>query len=99
MQASAQMHPDRFPDPIEQAQAVEQMSLLTMAYRLLSDPESRARELLRLSGVETDRDRDKLPPDLLMQVMDVREEMESALPLDVPIVVDAGTGANWSEAH
>ncbi len=29
----------------------------------------------------------------------VTEEMEGALPLDVPIVVDVGTGANWSEAH
>ncbi len=28
-----------------------------------------------------------------------REEMAAALPLDVPIVVDVGTGANWSEAH
>ena len=29
----------------------------------------------------------------------VTSEMQDALPLDVPIVVDTGTGANWSEAH
>ncbi len=29
----------------------------------------------------------------------VRHEMESALTLDVPIVVDVGMGRNWDEAH
>ncbi len=29
----------------------------------------------------------------------VTEEMSGALPLDVPVVVDMGTGANWSDAH
>jgi len=79
LDASARMHPDRFPDPFEQAEAVEQMSRLTDAYRVLCDPESRARALLRLSGLEAEGDRDKLPPDLLMEVMEVREALESAV--------------------
>jgi len=29
----------------------------------------------------------------------VRELMEGALPLRVPLVVDVGTGRNWREAH
>ena len=29
----------------------------------------------------------------------VRQEMEGALPLSVPLVVDIGTGKNWREAH
>ncbi|HKL48328.1 MAG TPA: DNA polymerase I, partial [Desulfuromonadales bacterium] len=29
----------------------------------------------------------------------VRQEMERAVPLDVPLVVDIGTGANWRDAH
>ncbi len=29
----------------------------------------------------------------------VREEMEHVHPLDVPLVVDVGVGANWAEAH
>ena len=77
--ASSEAHPDRFIDPLEQAEAVEQMSALTDAYRVLSDPESRARALLRRSGLEAEGDKDKLPPDLLMQVMEVREELESAI--------------------
>ncbi|MFN3167417.1 MAG: Fe-S protein assembly co-chaperone HscB [Phycisphaeraceae bacterium] len=77
--ASARAHPDQFVDPIDQADAVDRMSRLTDAFRVLSDPESRARALLGLSGLEAECDRDKLPPDLLMEVMEVREEMESAI--------------------
>lgn len=79
LKASAEQHPDRFIDPIEQADAVEAMSKLTDAYRVLSDPELRARALLTLSGLELAEDKDKLPPDLLMEVMEVREEMEDAI--------------------
>ncbi|MEM9345697.1 MAG: Fe-S protein assembly co-chaperone HscB [Planctomycetota bacterium] len=76
LKASTEQHPDRFVDPIEQAEAVEAMSELTEAFRVLSDPESRARALLGLSGLELAEDRDRLPPDLLMEVMEAREEME-----------------------
>ncbi|MEM6257406.1 MAG: Fe-S protein assembly co-chaperone HscB [Planctomycetota bacterium] len=79
LKASAEHHPDRFVDPIEQAEAVESMSRLTEAYRVLSDPESRARAMLAASGLELAEDRDKLPPELLMEVMEVREEMEHAV--------------------
>jgi len=79
LDASARMHPDRFPDPIDQAEAVDEMSRITDAYRVLCDPESRALALLRLSGKEAEGDKDKLPPDLLMQVMEVREELETAI--------------------
>jgi len=77
--ASSQAHPDKFVDPIEQADAVDRMSKLTDAFRVLSDPESRARALLRLSGLEAESDKDNLPPDLLMEVMEVREALESAI--------------------
>ena len=79
LKASAEQHPDRFVDPIEQAEAVETMSKLTDAYRVLSDPELRARALLSVSGLALAEDKDKLPPDLLMEVMEVREEMEDAI--------------------
>ena len=29
----------------------------------------------------------------------VVQEMENAYPLNVPLVVDSGTGINWLEAH
>ena len=42
----------------------------------------------------------EVPPDEVERLTDmVRLEMESALPLDVPIVVDVGVGRDWAEAH
>lgn len=79
LRLSSAHHPDGFVDPLEQAEAVEKMSQLTESYRVLDDPEQRARALLALSGLELDDDKDKLPPDLLMEVMDVREAMEDAI--------------------
>ena len=29
----------------------------------------------------------------------IEEAMKNALPMDVPIVVEMGTGKNWLEAH
>ena len=29
----------------------------------------------------------------------IEEKMKTAIPLDVPIVVEMGTGRNWLEAH
>ncbi|MFK7790540.1 MAG: Fe-S protein assembly co-chaperone HscB [Phycisphaeraceae bacterium] len=82
LKASTEHHPDRFTDPLEQADAVQHMSLLTDSYRVLSDPELRAKALLRLSGLELPEDKDKLPPALLMEVMEVREELEDAITSD-----------------
>ncbi|MEM1356349.1 MAG: Fe-S protein assembly co-chaperone HscB [Planctomycetota bacterium] len=75
---SARHHPDRFTDPIDQAEAAERMSALTLAYRTLKDPEQRANALLALLGGPAKEDDPSLPPDLLMEVMEVREEMEVA---------------------
>ena len=42
----------------------------------------------------------EVPSDELARVKEmVAFEMENAVPLRVPIVVDSGTGDNWSEAH
>lgn len=77
--ASAQHHPDRFADPVQQSDAAERLALINEAYQTLRDPERRANALLEsLGGPRQDEDK-SLPPCLLMQVIDVREEMETAL--------------------
>jgi len=38
--------------------------------------------------------------DLVQQVKDeIRQHMSRAAQLDVPLLVEAGIGANWDEAH
>ena len=41
----------------------------------------------------------ELKPELAKLTAMVKEEMEKALPLKVPVLVEAGSGNNWLEAH
>ncbi len=79
LSAAAATHPDRFADPLEQAEAADRAALLNDAYRTLTDPEQRANALLRMLGGSAKQDDNTLPPDLLMDMMDVRERMEDAI--------------------
>ncbi len=78
--AAAEAHPDRFADPLDQADAVHRSAAINQAYRALREPESRGRALLRLrSGTLSESDEEALPPALLMEVMETREAMEEAV--------------------
>lgn len=76
---SSEHHPDRHTDPIAQADAAEESSKIGHAYQILADPEKRANALLVLRGGPAKEDDPSLPPELLMEVMEVREELEEAL--------------------
>ncbi len=79
IQASAATHPDRYTDPVQQAQAAERAAEINHAYAVLSDPERRADALLTLLGGPA-KDQDKsLPPDHLMDMMETRETLEAAV--------------------
>jgi molecular chaperone HscB len=79
IQASSATHPDRYTDPVEQAQAAERAAEINHAHAVLSDPERRADALLMLMGGPA-KDQDKsLPPALLMDMMDIREQLEEAV--------------------
>lgn len=75
---SAEHHPDRFTDPVEQADAADRAARINGAYRVLADPARRAEALVRRLGLATPEDEKALPPDLLMRMMEVREELEEA---------------------
>jgi len=72
-------HPDRFVDPLDQADAAERLSEINQAHRILSDPLSRAQLLISLLGQPGQTDEKALPPMLLMEMMEVREELEEAI--------------------
>lgn len=82
LSASAANHPDRFTDPLDQADAAERSAAINHAYRALSDPEARANALLALLGGPAAEDDKSLPPALLMEMMEVREELEAAAEAD-----------------
>ena len=76
-----QWHPDRFvaKPPEERARASAEAAALNDAYRTLKDPLSRAVYFASLKGVELPGDGKTIDdPDLLMEVMDAREELQEA---------------------
>ena len=79
LRRSAETHPDRFVDPLEQADAADRAAALNDALGRLTDPERRARLLLEMAGHRASTDEKTLPPELLMEVMEVRESLEEAI--------------------
>src|SRR3954447_7080031 len=76
-----QWHPDRFVGkPAEQrAKASVEAAALNDAYRTLKDPLARAIYLAELNGIELPGDGKTIDdPELLMEVMDAREELHEA---------------------
>jgi molecular chaperone HscB len=74
-----QWHPDRFvaKPPEERARASSEAAALNEAYRTLKNPLDRAVYLATLRGVELPGDGRTIDdPDLLMEAMEAREELE-----------------------
>ncbi|MBI1337157.1 MAG: DnaJ domain-containing protein [Phycisphaera sp.] len=78
IEQGAANHPDRFTDPLDQADAAERTARLNEAYRVLKSPELRAEALMARWGGSAKGDDKSLPPELLMEVMETRESMEEA---------------------
>jgi molecular chaperone HscB len=74
---AAALHPDRFQDPIEQADAVRDSARVNDARKVLLDKEQRAAQLLRLLAAESAEKNDALPGGFLLEILEVREEMEA----------------------
>ena len=74
-------HPDRFvgKPAAERAKASVEAAALNDAYRTLKDPLARAIYLAELKGIELPGDGKTIDdPELLMEVMDAREELHEA---------------------
>ena len=82
---SLQLHPDRFAqaEPRERRLSLEQTTALNEAYKTLKDPVRRAFYLLKLHGVDLDRDdasaQKNLPLEFLEEVMELREALDGAM--------------------
>ncbi|KAK4696358.1 molecular chaperone HscB, partial [Lecanoromycetidae sp. Uapishka_2] len=79
LQLQARAHPDRHSGP-DKAKAEGTSALINEAYKTLQDPLRRAQYLLSLRGIDVAEDeRLKVEdPELLMEVLEVREAIEAA---------------------
>ncbi|MCI0572919.1 MAG: Fe-S protein assembly co-chaperone HscB [Myxococcaceae bacterium] len=81
---SLKLHPDRFAhaDPRERRLSLEQTTGLNEAYKVLKEPVRRAFYLLKLEGVDLEREdgssRGSMPLAFLEEVMALRERLEEA---------------------
>ncbi|MFL5321042.1 MAG: Fe-S protein assembly co-chaperone HscB [Myxococcaceae bacterium] len=81
---SLKLHPDRFAkaDAKERRISLEQTSALNDAYKTLRDPVRRAFYLLKLHGLDLDREdagaQKNMPMEFLEEVMELREELDQA---------------------
>lgn len=78
IQQSAMNHPDRFIDPLEQADAAEKSASINKAYQTLKKPFDRASAMIKMLSDSPIADTKQLPPNLLMEMMEIREELEEA---------------------
>ena len=77
-QLSRELHPDFHAQesPAAQAEALRLSTLNTDAYRTLANPDQRMAYLLGLHGLlEEGSAQNQLPPDFLMEVMDLNEQL------------------------
>ncbi|GMJ13967.1 hypothetical protein like AT5G06410 [Hibiscus trionum] len=74
------LHPDLVHSKSEKEReyAAEQSARVIDAYRTLSNPLSRAIYILRLEGVDVDEEQTVSDPELLTEIMEIREAVEEA---------------------
>jgi molecular chaperone HscB len=82
---SLKVHPDRFAsaEPHERRFSLEQTTALNDAYKTLKDPSRRAFYLLKLYGIDLDREdagtQKDMPAIFLEEIMELREELHDAV--------------------
>lgn len=74
------LHPDKHVEkaPSERRASLERAIEVNEAYRILRNDLSRAEALLRLAGVETRHSGTRGDPEMLMEMLDLREELGEA---------------------
>jgi len=76
---AARWHPDRFTDLLQRRDAEQRSAEINAARIALEDDEKRAAALLVLIGGPGQSDDKSLPDGFLMEILDVRSELEAAV--------------------
>lgn len=77
--AAAKWHPDRHADPVRKREAEQRSAEVNRARVLLENDEQRAGALLELLGGPGKSDDKSLPDGFLMDILEVRQELEEAV--------------------
>lgn len=77
---SRQYHPDYAAnaDPSAQAEALEKSSLLNKAWKTFQSPDTTIKYVLQLKGLLEEEEKYELPPDFLMEVLEINEQLMDA---------------------
>lgn len=77
---SRKYHPDYFINApeAEQAEALEKSALLNRAFKTFQNPDATIKYVLQLKGLVEEEEKYELPPDFLMEVMEINEGLMDA---------------------
>jgi molecular chaperone HscB len=77
---SRKFHPDFYANatPSEQQQALEITANLNKAFKTFQDPDSTIKYVLQLKGLLEEEEKYQLPPDFLMEVLEINEKLMDA---------------------
>src|SRR5579885_2960918 len=77
---SRKYHPDYFvnKDTIDQEEALEKSALLNKAYKTFQSPDETIKYVLQLKGLLEEEEKYELPPDFLMEVLGINEQLMDA---------------------
>lgn len=77
---SRKYHPDFYTqhDDVEQADALEKSSMVNKAYKTFCSTDETIKYVLHLKGLLEEEEKYELPPDFLMEVMELNEQLMDA---------------------
>src|SRR3954451_15689096 len=77
---SRKYHPDFYTqeNESEQSEALEVSSQLNKAYKVLLNPDETIKYILQLKGLLEEEEKHQLPPDFLMEMMELNEQLTDA---------------------
>lgn len=77
---SRKYHPDYFvnKENKDQAEALEKSALLNKAYKTFQNPDETIKYVLQLKGLLEEEEKYELPPDFLMEVLEINEQLMDA---------------------
>lgn len=85
---SKKYHPDYFVNesPEKQAEALEKSALLNKGFKTFQNPDETIKYVLQLKGLLEEEEKFELPPDFLMEVLEINEQLMDMEQSRIPYV-------------